>query len=291
MSPRRNFLISVCIGVVATALLRVDLRAQAGPAADLLSTVGAYVQRYYASAQRVVARERVTLQELGQGLTPAGFPRRLEYELRVEWTPAEDGQAGEAQVHRTLLSVNGRPPKATDEPGCSDPRSLSPEPLAMLLPSRQDEFTFQAPKRGRAAGRPVLMVDYQAAVRGVPSVTWDEDCVSIDLPGRSVGRVWADPVTGEVLRLDEHLVGMFDVRVPEAQQRKGASPVMTLERVDTSIRYKPVRFQDPEETVLMPSDVDTLMVVRGGGTPRLRIHQEFRNYRRFLVQGRILLSQ
>ena len=294
MSLRRAFLISVTASL-GLGLVPAGLRAQRGsgvPAtpAGLMAAVGAYVQRCYTSAQRVVARETVTLQPLRPDLSPDGFARRLEYELHVDWTPGPDGQPGEAEVHRTLLKVSGRAPRPKDEPGCSDPRAVSPEPLAMLLPARQAEFTFTGARPGKAGGRAVRIVNYRSTARGEPSVTWTDDCVSIDLPGRSVGQIWADPETGEVLRLDEHLVGTFEIRVPAAQQRKGASPTMTLERSDTSIRYKPVRFHEPDETVLMPSEVDSVLVVRNGGTPHLRIRQVFADYRRFLVEGRILLN-
>ena len=254
----------------------------------VLARIGAYVGRYYATAQRLVAVETVTLQPLRADLSSAEFPRRLEYDLRVEWTPSADGLSGEAEVHRTLVKVNGRPPRPKDEPGCSDPRSVSPEPLAMFLPGQQPDYAFTPLKPGRVGGRAALMIDYRPLTKGAVQITWHDDCVSIELPGRSVGRVWADPESGEVLRVDEHLIGMYDIPVPAAQQRKGGAPSMTLERSDSSIRYRPVRFHDPDETVLLPAEVETLTVFRDAGIPRMRIRQVFSNYRRFVTEGRIL---
>ena len=49
--------------------------------------------------------------------------------LTVNGPPGEDGKPGTADVHRTLLTVNGRPPRPGDEPGCLDPKGISPEPL------------------------------------------------------------------------------------------------------------------------------------------------------------------
>ena len=78
---------------------------------------------------------------------------------------------------------------------------------------------------------------------------------------------------------------MVDIPVPVAQQRRGAPRFMTVERADTSIQYAPVAFVDPDETLMLPSRIDSLVVVRNSGSPRPRITQSFRDYRRF-VTGR-----
>jgi hypothetical protein len=49
-----------------------------------------------------------------------------------------------------------------------------------------------------------------------------------------------------------------------------------------------VRFTDPEETLLLPNLVDTVTVIRANGIQRLRISQSYRNYRRFVTDGRLL---
>ena len=63
---------------------------------------------------------------------------------------------------------------------------------------------------------------------------------------------------------------------------------MTIERADTSIRYRQVTFQDPEETLLVPSSIDTVTVIRNSGAPRVRKTQRFTDYRRFVTGGRIV---
>ncbi len=260
--------------------------AQQGDGNVVVERVGSYVRQYYEKARNLVSLERVTLQALNADLSPQGWPRRLEYELRVEWDPTATGDP--ANVVRLLLKVDGRPPKPKDEPGCMDPKSVSPEPLAMFLPEEMDDYVFRVAGRGRTDRRPAVMLDYKSIAQGPMQVTWREECVSIELPGRSVGRVWVTEDTGEVLRLDERLTGQFNVPVPVKQQRQGGAPSMTIERADTSIRYKPVRFHEPEETILMPAEIDSLTIVRDSGTPRMRTRQVFSNYRRFLTEGRIV---
>jgi hypothetical protein len=137
-------------------------------------------------------------------------------------------------------------------------------------------------------GREALMVDFRGATPGEPEITWTKDCVSLSLPGRVRGRLWVDAATYDVLRLDEHLVGMFDFRVPREHQRRGAAPSMTVERADSSIRYRRVEFADPPETLMLPAQVETVTVFRGNGIQRTRISQRFSDHRRFVADVRIL---
>ncbi len=253
-----------------------------------VARVGDYVERYYARAQSIVVDESVAIQPLALDLRAEGFPRRLTYELRVEWNPDSDDDDVPAKVTRQLLTINGRPPKPGQEPECLDPRSTSPEPLAFLLPDRREKFIFKAAGLGRVDGRAAMMIDYRSVKPETPKVEWRKECVSIDLPGRARGRIWADPETAEILRLDEGITGLVDIAVPIAQQRAGGSPSMTIERADSSIRYRRVAFTNPEESLLLPSSIDTTTIVRNSGSPRVRISQTFGNYRRFVTGSRLV---
>ena len=62
---------------------------------------------------------------------------------------------------------------------------------------------------------------------------------------------------------------------------------LTFDRYDTTIRYKTIPFNDPDEAMLLPESIDTLMVVRGG-LESLRSRQTFTDYRRFLTAGRLV---
>jgi hypothetical protein len=137
-------------------------------------------------------------------------------------------------------------------------------------------------------GRAAVMIDYKGVAAGQPEVTWRENCVSISLPGRSRGRIWIDTATYDVLRLDEQLVGPYEFQVPREHQRRGAAASMAIERADSSIQFKRVDFQDPDEVLMLPATIDTFQIVRGGGIQRTRITQRFSEYRRFLTGGRIV---
>jgi hypothetical protein len=279
---QRTLLVSL---VVLTA---VGAEGQSVPAEDAIERVGDYVERYYARAQSIVVDESVAIQPLGLDLRNDGFARRLTYELRVEWNPDAADDESPATVTRQLLSINGRAPRAGQEPECLDPRSTSPEPLAFLLPDRRHKFTFKAAGLGRVGERTAVMIDYRSVKPEAPKAEWKKECVSVDLPGRARGRIWADPETSEILRLDEGITGLVDIAVPREQQRTGGPSYMTIERADSSIRYRRVVFTDPDETLLLPSSIDTVTIVRNSGSPRVRISQTFGNYRRFVTGSRIV---
>jgi hypothetical protein len=64
-----------------------------------------------------------------------------------------------------------------------------------------------------------------------------------------------------------------------------------MERWDSSIRFKRVSFEDPQETLVLPVSSSTLQITRGAGTPRLRTSTQYQAYRRFITGGRILTQQ
>jgi hypothetical protein len=169
-----------------------------------------------------------------------------------------------------------------------DPRSVSAEPLAYLLPDRRHKYAFTGAGIGRVDGREALMVEYGPLDPGKPVVEWSEDCVSVDTPGRWRGRLWADPESAAVVRLDEQLTGMVDLPVPRKYQRVNGELYMTLERAEMSIRYRPVTFQNPDETLMLPAEITSSSMWRNGGSAGSRVTQSFSNYRRFVTAGRSL---
>jgi hypothetical protein len=281
------------LGTLAAALVVCAAARPGGTPADVpavLAHIGQRVERYYARAQSIMCLETVRLQPLAHDLSfDGGHVRQLIYELRISWEPpVDDHTPPEAKVLRELLKVDGHTPRPGEEPGCLDPKPVSTEPLAMLLPARQRDYAFTWAGTGRTDRRESVMLDYKATTVGQPSVTFKGECISVELPGRDRGRVWTDAETGDVLRLDEGLTGMFEFRLPKEHMLPGGPTSMVIERADSSIKYLPVTFHDPDETVMLPASVSTLTVIRNSGSPRMRMTQTFSNYKRFMTGGRIV---
>ena len=277
-----------CAVTAALATIAAGATAQVpGSLPDMLGHVANRVREYYSRAQSIVCVERVSVQIINHNLMPDGFARVLEYELRIEWdaAPASD-EPPEARVVRELRKVNGRLPRAKDEPGCLDPKSGVLDPLAILLPHHRDEYTFAWNGFDRQKNRRLLMLDYKSRAPGTIEGKWKGDCVSIDAPGRTKGRIWVDETTGDVLRLDESLTSQFEYRVPREHWGMNGPMTWVIERADSSIRYKAIPFHDPEETVLLPESIQSLTIFRGAQS--YRISQTFSDYKRFMTGGRIV---
>ena len=117
----------------------------------------------------------------------------------------------------------------------------------------------------------------------------NEDCISFDIEGGMRGRIWIDANTHDVLRLDRSLNGLVEIPLPrKVTRRAGAVMFWTMERWDSTIRFKRVTFQDPEETLVLPVESTTLQITRGAGTPRLRTSTHYQAYRRFITAGRLV---
>ena len=255
----------------------------------LLGRVGDRIAQYYTRAQSIVCDERVRVLSLGHDNNPIGLGREIVYELRVAWGgAAEPGRFPEATVQRQIRTINGRPVDPDAEPECLDPSPVSPEPLSFLLPGRRQRFVFSLVGSTREGERRATMVDYEPRPREPGEVVFGDDCVSVQLPFWMAGRVWIDAETDDVLRLDERLVGLFEFRVPRADQRAFGAPTMTIERADSTTEYRQVRFEDPDETLMLPASIDSLVYWRGASPPRLRTTQSLSNCRRFLTDGRIV---
>ena len=266
--------------VLAAAL---PLLAQPVDAPPFLTRVRDYVERYYARVQRVIVDETVVIQPLKNDLTPDGFARRLVYETRLEWDPSA---AEPATVTRELVRALGPRFARPNKKECFDPRAVSPEPLAFLLPERHTLLQFRMLRPEAVRGRPAQVLEYTPRRREAPKVDWEDDCGRVDLSGHLRGRVWADAETGAVLKLAEFLIGPVDIRAP----RDSSSMWFTFDRQDTTLEYEQVQFDNPPETLLLPQRVDVVSVVLRSGIPRLRLTLTYDNYRRFVTESRIVVE-
>jgi hypothetical protein len=293
--------VSLVAALALAVLDRPSLIAQTAPTGvgELLERVSRYVQAYYARAQSLMVEETVMVQPVRADLAPDGFARSLLYDLRFEWTPGQGDEKPQVQIVRELLRANRRPAKAGDEPKCLDPAPVTPEPLEFLLPGHHDDYAFSGGLPTLLDGQLAILLEYTPRSSGTPKATvdpkgtGDKDCLSMDVPRRFRGRIWIDPESAAVRRIDEALIGPTDVPLPmEAQRRRGfgGGLYITLSRSNSSVRYTAVTFADPEETLMLPTSIENVWITIAGGSRGVRMTQEYRNYRRFLTESRIVTN-
>ena len=278
------------------------LRAQAGAAAQapadltaLVNAVGERVASFYERAEHLICLNLSTVQPIDRNWSGQGFARSVESELRVELVPTDGDGEPEARVVRNIQRVNGRQPRESElksRNGCTDPNPLSPEPLAFLLPSNRDAYRFTSVRNGRERGRAALIIDFssvdrQSRLELIEDERGHPDCFDWKGPLATRGHVWIDAQTHDVLRIERGLVGPVDIRVsPKLQRRYHFESYLTLDRDDVTMRFRPVTFTDPDETLLLPNEIDNVTIVRTG-LQSARRTESFSDYRRFLTTARI----
>lgn len=263
--------------------------------ADVLQRVGERVEQYFARAQSIVCIEVVGLLPVDTTVMTRG--RTVESELRLSWEPTEENPVPiEARTLRQVLKVNGFPPRKNDHDNCTSPEQNTSEvqPLSLLLPQQREEYTFKLAGSARIDNRVAILLDYRMVDK--PSVTSElvngnEECISFAVDGGMRGRVWIDAETFDVLRMDQGLIGLVDIPLPRKAANRVRWGSWTMERWDTSIRFKPVTFQDPPETLILPASSTSFRITRGAGIPRLRTSTQYSAYRRFMTGARVLPPQ
>jgi hypothetical protein len=165
----------------------------------------------------------------------------------------------------------------------------------MLLVHEREKYRFSLAGSSRVDGRAAVLIDFReiaAASPDVSAVDGLEDCISYELNGGQTGRLWIDAETHDVLRLDQRLIGMVDLRLPRLLARRPGSPMfLTLERADTSLRFGRVSFSQPDESLLLPVESSELRILRGGGVSRMRTTTKYSHYKRFLTGSRVVTGQ
>ena len=290
-------------GVVAALCVALAASLSAGQATSMdvgaiLRRAGDKVTEYFARAQSIMCLEKVSLQKLGIGYGADGAARQVESELRLSWEPSEDDPTPTiARTLRQVLRVNGSTPRKKDYDNCTTPEQQDSEeqPLSLLLPSQREKYAFTYSGRDVIDRRDAIVIAYREIKKPIVDVSLikdNEDCISFDIEGGMRGRIWIDADTHDVLRLDRSLSGLIEIPLPrKVTRRAGVSAYWTMERWDSSIRFKRVTFQDPEETLVLPVESTTLQITRGAGTPRLRTSTRYQSYRRFITAGRIVPQQ
>jgi hypothetical protein len=292
---RRILTLVVLLAALETVFSETTADAQTQPALDeLLSRVGQRIAEFYRRAQHVICIERSRVQPIDHSFSPQGFARTVESELRVE---AEGGDGtGEAAVVRQVRKVNGRVPRERDKTnrdGCTDPNPLSSEPLSFLLAAHRSEYEFKSAGLAKDRNRPAFLIDFASVNRKsnlelIEDKEGHDDCFdwSGDVPSR--GRIWVDANSYDVLRVDRNVGGQLDVRVPlRIQRRHHLDSYVVIVREDTTIRYRTVAFTDPDETLLLPESIESLVVV-SGGLQSTRRTQVYSDYKRFVGDSRIV---
>lgn len=259
------------------------LQARGQQHADLTFILGglaARTQQYYDRFISIICTETIQKQNLRVNLAPAGRPRTSVYELSVS-RHGGDKDEGQFRVERTLQSVDGRAVRKGQTPECTDPKTGTPEPLEFLLAGNQSQYRFALADSGDGPSG-ARALDFVQTPPEQVRISWAGSCFEAQGGGHH-GRVWFDPASYDVLRVDVRLSKPFLVPLPAGDF--GIRPAIRVERSEMSLRFSRVEFQQPDEVLMLPHSIESLHVLRGVAS--LKIQQTLANYRRFLTQSEI----
>lgn len=275
----------------------------------LLDRVAARVRAYHERLFSLAFSETVRQERLHHDLTPKERPREFVYDSLVLQRPARVGAGGALPV--VTRKLKRRDGKAVDEKkeakkqeerarqarrpcGITDPPTAYGDPLLFLLPERRPALNFSDAGEAALDGRPALVVAFESPPADAPpELKFEDDCFFLSRPLRRKGRVWIDPQTFDVLRLDWELAETFEGKTGNRVVRTGVlfrfAPARELgyEREVTTIRFRPVAFQNPAQTLLLPVSSEYLRVVRGARHPGFRVTQTYAGYRRYLTSSEV----
>jgi len=263
--------------------LRGAFAAGDGPA-ELLVKVDERVRSYYDRLTSITCTESVTQQELKGNFQPNGRSRAFVYDLVVIREPARAGDTElQVKAERRIKTIDGRSVDPTDQPRCTDPVPAYSDPLDFLLSRNQARFNFQTVSTESSADS-IVMAFTETSARPT-TASWKHHCFEAE-GGRMKGRMWIEPATGDVMKLETQLAESFRIPVPGSNvQDRLHAPI--VERSDTSVRFKRVPFENPDETLLLPESIVTVTVMRAVSTPRMQTTQTFTNFKRFMTEVKV----
>lgn len=263
---------------------------------DLMARAGERVRNYQEAMFSIAFTEAIRQQELKADSASKGRPRELVYEsLVLTPLPSQSPKAAFPLVTRTLKSVDGKRAEKQSLPRrskCVDinPRPAYADPLTFLLPEHQKNFTFSYEGEGDFEGRRVVFVGVASPAPTTPlEIKTEGTCFSLSRSPHRTGRLWIDTETHDVLQLEWRLAEEFEAKTPTKVVRKGIffvfspSRKISYERMETTIRFRTVKFENPEQTLLLPVSSESVWVIKGARIAGYSTTTSFTNYKRFIT--------
>ena len=126
---------------------------------------------------------------------------------------------------------------------------------------------------------------------GEPKIEWKGRTFLARPPTRI--SVWVDAESFDVLQIESRLTEAFEFDSPPAFSagpfgRFGPSDKLRYAREDYNVRFRPVLFKDPEQTLMLPEYFESVTFIEGASHPGRRTTRSFTNYRRFISDVKVI---
>jgi hypothetical protein len=289
--------------IVISAMVLGQSRAKEPDINTVLQRVGERVKTHYLDLQRLAWIDTVRQQSLKEDRTPQGNARSLVYEMTIRLDqaiprpnippplpPFFTKELGE------LISIDGASIQKGDRPELTDSKPGDIGLLWILLwaPKREDHnYRFTYAGQADLEGRKTLLVDIAYPPKGfpvgpmetmmvgdtnrVPHVVWQGDSFTAWV--QQTGRIWIDPDTYDVLRLEAR-TKPFEFESPKER-------VKLKFEFELTARFKSMTFDNPKQTFRVPESIETVRTIKGRQPPVLRTLHTFSDYKRFSADVKV----
>jgi hypothetical protein len=257
----------------------------------ILARVGERVEQYLGGMFSISFTEVLRRDALGEDLTPKGKTKEHVFDnvvLREQRAGAGGDFYGRAVRRlRTVVGKKVEPSKQKEKlDKCGAPGSSYADPLTFLLPKRQGLLAFTYEGEEVLRGRKVHRLGYVPREPQTPGARTADGCLYAW--GNHAGTVWVDAENFDVLQTASRLAEQFDFESRPLFARFGPKRKFRFLRSEQTTRFRRVRFEDPEQELLLPESSESLTVIRGGREPRVRHTRTFEDYRRFVSDVKII---
>lgn len=267
---------------------------------NLLERVSERIQKYQDAMFSIAFTEILRQQELKSDETLKNKPKEFVYEsIVVSRTSPANQQNTFPVITRTLKYVDEKPTEQKNLPQRSkcvetNPRPAYADPLTFLLPKNHTDFIFSYAGESDLEGRKaaIILID-QPPVSEPIKIVNTGDCFRLSRSPRRQGKIWIDLNTYDVIQLQWQLAESFSGKTPAGVAKFGIFPVfrpakqLSYEKSESTIRFRPVTFQNPEQVLLLPSSSESTWILKGASIAGFRTTTEYTRYKRFMTDVEI----
>ncbi|MGH9947179.1 MAG: hypothetical protein ACRD6X_08275 [Pyrinomonadaceae bacterium] len=300
---RRSASLMVAIFVVSAATYSQSASSsnyEESPLKVILSRVADKVQKYHEALFSIQFDESVRQQETDAGGKVKNKGKEFVYEsIVVSPSPYPDERRADPFITRTLKIVDGKPTeqrmlKEGNECVKTNPRSVYADPLSFLLSARQKELLFAYDGETSLDGRRAMVVSFEQPPFPEPvKLVQSGNCFYLSRSPRHKGMAWIDAESYDVLQVRWELAETFTGKTPAGMSKMGFLPIfrpskdLAYEKDERVVRFRLVKFSEPEQSLLLPYSAETAWTMRGGGVAGYKTSTLYTGYRRFRTDVKI----
>lgn len=246
--------------------------------AEILERAGEAVVRYHAELSSIAYTETLTQQDLRKDMTPERSKVNVYDNVIARETLSED-EFYPRDIRR-LRTADGRPNDKLAKQ-VEAVRGVSVASLHLLTPRYREFYRFTLEGEGLVDGRRAYRIRVERPGKSEPGDALRALLASMHFHpfAPSFVTVWVDAENYDTLRVESRLVAPFEF--PRAPGAFGLTRRVKYERHDYAVRFRRVRFKDPEQMLLVPVEVERLSVMEGVREPRRRTTIRYTDYRRY----------